>query len=124
MASYSYLFKFVVIGDSGNNLLGIPYLKLKGVGKSCLMLQFIDKRVRLNYDVTIGVEFGAKIVKIDGLNIKLQVWDTVILIKSRIFMKFRQGKKILDLLQDLIIDQPVERCLFMILQGKISCYLL
>lgn len=93
MASYSYLFKFVVIGDSGNNLLGIPYLKLKGVGKSCLMLQFIDKRVRLNYDVTIGVEFGAKIVKIDGLNIKLQVWDTVILIKSRIFMKFKAGQE-------------------------------
>lgn len=41
------------------------------------MLQFIDKRVRLNHDVTIGVEFGARVVKIDGVNIKLQIWDTV-----------------------------------------------
>ena len=49
----------------------------KGVGKSCLVLQFIDKKIRMNHDITIGVEFGARMVSIDGKNIKLQIWDTV-----------------------------------------------
>ena len=43
------------------------------------MLQFIDKRVRLGHDVTIGVEFGARMVNIEDKNIKLQIWDTVAL---------------------------------------------
>ncbi|CAK85799.1 unnamed protein product (macronuclear) [Paramecium tetraurelia] len=61
--SYSYLFKFILIGDTG-------------VGKSCLLLQFIDKRFRQKHEVTIGVEFGARMIEIDGQNIKLQIWDT------------------------------------------------
>jgi hypothetical protein len=48
-----------------------------GVGKSCLLLQFIDKRFRQKHEVTIGVEFGAKMISIDDKNIKLQIWDTV-----------------------------------------------
>ncbi|CAD8084354.1 unnamed protein product [Paramecium primaurelia] len=61
--SYSYLFKFILIGDTG-------------VGKSCLLLQFIDKRFRQKHEVTIGVEFGARMIEFDGQNIKLQIWDT------------------------------------------------
>ena len=63
MSAYSYLFKYIVIGDTG-------------VGKSCLVLQFIDNRVRDNHDITIGVEFGAKVVQHENTNIKLQIWDT------------------------------------------------
>lgn len=48
----------------------------EGVGKSCLLLQFIDKRFRQKHEVTIGVEFGAKMIEYDNLNIKLQIWDT------------------------------------------------
>ena len=61
--SYSYLFKYIIIGDTG-------------VGKSCLLLQFIDKRFRHDHDLTIGVEFGSRVSQIDGKDIKLQVWDT------------------------------------------------
>mmetsp|Transcript_52883 Transcript_52883/g.60753 ORF Transcript_52883/g.60753 Transcript_52883/m.60753 type:complete len:216 (+) Transcript_52883:35-682(+) len=61
--SYSYLFKYIIIGDTG-------------VGKSCLLLQFIDRRFRQKHEVTIGVEFGARMINIDGKNIKLQIWDT------------------------------------------------
>jgi len=61
--SYSYLFKYIIIGDTG-------------VGKSCLLLQFIDKRFRQKHEVTIGVEFGARMINVDGKNIKLQIWDT------------------------------------------------
>jgi Ras-related protein Rab-2A len=48
-----------------------------GVGKSCLLLQFTDKRFQPVHDLTIGVEFGARMIKIDDKNIKLQIWDTV-----------------------------------------------
>jgi small GTP-binding protein len=47
-----------------------------GVGKSCLLLQFTDKRFQPVHDLTIGVEFGARMVNIDGKQVKLQIWDT------------------------------------------------
>ncbi|KFG55971.1 putative Rab2 GTPase [Toxoplasma gondii FOU] len=47
-----------------------------GVGKSCLLLQFTDKRFRTDHDLTIGVEFGARLVSIAGRQVKLQIWDT------------------------------------------------
>jgi len=61
--SYDYMFKYIIIGDTG-------------VGKSCLLLQFTDKRFRTDHDLTIGVEFGARLISIDGKAIKLQIWDT------------------------------------------------
>jgi len=61
--SYAYLFKYIIIGDTG-------------VGKSCLLLQFTDKRFQQVHDLTIGVEFGARMITIDGKHIKLQIWDT------------------------------------------------
>lgn len=61
--SYAYLFKYIIIGDTG-------------VGKSCLLLQFTDKRFQPIHDLTIGVEFGARMITVDGKQIKLQIWDT------------------------------------------------
>ena len=61
--SHTYQFKYIIIGDAA-------------VGKSCLMLNFIDKRFRSEHDLTIGVEFGSKIIDIRGIKIKLQIWDT------------------------------------------------
>ena len=62
--SYAYAFKLLVIGgDTG--------------GKSCLVLQFTDKRFEPVHDLTIGVDFGARMISIDNKQIKLQIWDTV-----------------------------------------------
>ncbi|KAM4031374.1 ras-related protein Rab-2A-like [Anomaloglossus baeobatrachus] len=61
--AYPYLFKYIIIGDTS-------------VGKSCLLLQFTDKRFQPVHDLTIGVEFGARMITIDGKQIKLQIWDT------------------------------------------------
>ncbi|KAM6177815.1 ras-related protein Rab-2A-like [Rhynchocyon petersi] len=61
--SYTYLFKYIVIGHSG-------------VGKSCLLRQFTDKCFLPVHDLTIGIEFGARTITIDGKQIKLQIWDT------------------------------------------------
>ncbi|KAJ1725569.1 Ras- protein Rab-2-B [Coemansia erecta] len=63
MSSYAYLFKYIIIGDTG-------------VGKSCLLLQFTDNRFLPSHDLTIGVEFGARMVSVDNKDIKLQIWDT------------------------------------------------
>ena len=46
------------------------------MGKSCLLLQFTDKRFQPVHDLTIGVEFGARMINIEGKQIKLQIWDT------------------------------------------------
>jgi len=46
-----------------------------------LLLQFTDKRFRQQHDLTIGVEFGARTVQINQKNIKLQIWDTVRILK-------------------------------------------
>jgi len=61
--AYAYLFKFIAIGDTG-------------VGKSCLLLQFTDKRFNPEHDLTIGVEFGTQTVSISNETVKLQIWDT------------------------------------------------
>ena len=41
-----------------------------------MLLQFTDKRFQPVHDLTIGVEFGARMIKIDDKPIKLQIWDT------------------------------------------------
>jgi Ras-related protein Rab-2A len=64
MSAYSYIFKFITVGESG-------------VGKSCLLLQFSDNRFRADHDVTIGVEFGAKTISVGDKTLKIQIWDTV-----------------------------------------------
>jgi len=60
---YDYLFKLVLIGDSG-------------VGKSCLLLRFADDAFTESYISTIGVDFRFRTIKIDKKTIKLQIWDT------------------------------------------------
>lgn len=65
MESFKYLFKIILIGDSN-------------VGKSSIMLRFTTNRLKsIDYEPTIGVEFGSKIVQLNSQeNIKLQLWDT------------------------------------------------
>ena len=46
------------------------------VGKSCILLQFTDNKFRYQHELTIGVEFGAKTIDINGKSIKIQIWDT------------------------------------------------
>eukprot|EP00927_Polykrikos_kofoidii_P049612 TRINITY_DN4364_c0_g2_i1.p1 TRINITY_DN4364_c0_g2~~TRINITY_DN4364_c0_g2_i1.p1 ORF type:complete len:255 (-),score=31.51 TRINITY_DN4364_c0_g2_i1:144-803(-) len=60
---YQFLFKFIIIGD-------------EAVGKTCLLLQFTDKRYRTDHQVTVGVEFGSRTLDICGQGVKLQCWDT------------------------------------------------
>merc|ERR1712216_669836 len=60
---YDYLFKVVLIGDSG-------------VGKSNLLSRFTRNEFSLESKSTIGVEFAARSINVDGKTIKAQIWDT------------------------------------------------
>ncbi|KMZ73101.1 Ras-related protein RIC1 [Zostera marina] len=60
---YDYLFKLLLIGDSG-------------VGKSCLLLRFVDDSYLESYISTIGVDFKIRTVEQEGKTLKLQIWDT------------------------------------------------
>lgn len=59
----SLLFKFIVIGNSN-------------VGKSCLLLRFYKGEFREAHQMTIGVEFVSKDIKVDNQSIHIQIWDT------------------------------------------------
>jgi len=54
-----------------------PNVFRAGVGKSCLLLQFTDKTFQPVHDLTIGVEFGSRMVSVASKQVKLQIWDTV-----------------------------------------------
>lgn len=60
---YDYLFKVVLIGDSG-------------VGKSNLLSRFTRNEFSLESKSTIGVEFATRSISVDGKTIKAQIWDT------------------------------------------------
>ena len=54
----------------------IIFSNIVAVGKSCILLQFNDNKFREQHEITIGVEFAAKIIELDGKFIKIQIWDT------------------------------------------------
>lgn len=69
-AGHHYLFKYIIIGDST-------------VGKSCLLLRFVDQKFVPLHDVTVGVEFANRTIEVPSTKdhnetkkIKLQIWDT------------------------------------------------
>ncbi|KAE8152422.1 ras family-domain-containing protein [Aspergillus avenaceus] len=60
---YDFLFKVVLIGDSG-------------VGKSNLLSRFTRNEFNLDSKSTIGVEFATRSIQVDSKTIKAQIWDT------------------------------------------------
>ncbi|KAK9759528.1 Rab GTPase ypt31, variant 2 [Basidiobolus ranarum] len=60
---YDYLFKVVLIGDSG-------------VGKSNLLSRFTRNEFNLESKSTIGVEFATRTIQVENKTIKAQIWDT------------------------------------------------
>ncbi|QLQ80079.1 hypothetical protein HG537_0D00790 [Torulaspora globosa] len=60
---YDYLFKIVLIGDSG-------------VGKSNLLSRFTTNDFNMESKSTIGVEFATRTIEVEGKKIKAQIWDT------------------------------------------------
>jgi len=61
--SYDYLFKLLLIGDSG-------------VGKTCVLFRFSEDAFNSTFISTIGIDFKIRTIELDGKRIKLQIWDT------------------------------------------------
>ena len=62
--NFDALFKVIVIGDTG-------------VGKSCILNRLIEGTFTEDHNVTIGVEFGNYVMRINQKHvIQLQIWDT------------------------------------------------
>jgi small GTP-binding protein len=61
--NFNYLFKYIIIGDAA-------------VGKSNLLLRYAHGQFKDEYQLTIGVEFGAKNISINDKIYRIQIWDT------------------------------------------------
>lgn len=63
ISDYDYLYKLVLIGDSG-------------VGKSNLLSRFTRNEFYFETKSTIGVEFATRSITVNNKTIKTQIWDT------------------------------------------------
>ena len=61
--NFHYLLKYIIIGDAS-------------VGKSNILLKYAHNQFKAEYQLTIGVEFGAKNIKIKDKIYRRQIWDT------------------------------------------------
>ena len=61
--NFNYLFKYIIIGDAA-------------VGKSNILLRYAHGQFKDEYQLTIGVEFGAKNIEIKNKIYRIQIWDT------------------------------------------------
>ena len=61
--NFDVIYKLVLVGDSG-------------VGKTNIMLRYLNKEFNQNTKATVGVEFGSKNIKIENKIVKGQIWDT------------------------------------------------
>ncbi|XP_071387541.1 ras-related protein Rab-8B-like [Centroberyx affinis] len=61
--TYDYLFKLLLIGDSG-------------VGKTCLLFRFSEDAFNTTFISTIGIDFKIRTIELNGKRVKLQIWDT------------------------------------------------
>ena len=79
--TYDYLFKLLLIGDSG-------------VGKTCVLFRFSEDAFNatfistignltatptpglINIIIILGIDFKIRTIELDGKKIKLQIWDT------------------------------------------------
>ena len=61
--NFNYTLKYIIIGDSG-------------VGKSNILLQYLQGKFNEEFQTTIGVEFGAKNLNLKDKIYRIQIWDT------------------------------------------------
>jgi Ras-related protein Rab-1A len=60
---YDFIFKVLLLGNSD-------------VGKSSLILRYVDQVWSDTFVPTIGVDFKVKTTQLENKNIKMQIWDT------------------------------------------------
>ena len=63
MSAHDGLFKVIIIGDTG-------------IGKSCVLKRLVENDFKEEHDVTVGVEFGSFLIRVEDKVLRLQIWDT------------------------------------------------
>lgn len=63
MDYYDYVAKYILIGDCNT-------------GKTNILYKYIEDKIHSSYLSTIGVDLFYKIIRVNNLYIKLQIWDT------------------------------------------------
>ena len=61
--TFHYMVKFIIVGSMNT-------------GKSALLVRFAENEFHEYMESTVGVDFNSKFLTVDGVRLKLQVWDT------------------------------------------------
>ena len=80
-SEYDYLFKLLLIGDSGVGKVPQfysckPHPHTDTLLQSCLLLRFADDTYTESYISTIGVDFKIRTIELEGKTVKLQIVST------------------------------------------------
>jgi len=85
-------------------LIGPP-----SVGKSCLLLRYLNDSFNDKHEVTIGLEFGKVMAKINNKDVKIDIWDTAGTEKFRSVVKtFFKGTHCIFLVFDIVETKSLE----------------
>ena len=60
---HQIVLKLLILGDSS-------------VGKTCILLKYVDNKFEESNIATVGVDYMDKMIEYKNFNIKLQIWDT------------------------------------------------
>ena len=104
--NYDYLFKILLIGNTG-------------VGKSTLLIKYIDNIFLSSHVNTIGVDFKINNIRINDKNIKLHIWDTAGQERYRSIIKaYYNGAHGVLIIIDLCNKESIEQIDFWINEIK------
>ena len=98
---YDYIFKYILIGNAS-------------VGKSTILNRFVNESFSAESNPTMGVEFATKKISVGGNIIKIQIWDTVVILLCRL------AKNLSGLSPERTIKMLLESCLSMISSISLS----
>lgn len=62
--------------DGFDALAKVAVIGNSSVGKTNILLRYINSNYQNNHVVTIGIDFKVKMLNLDGYKLKMQIWDT------------------------------------------------
>jgi len=94
--AFDYNSKILLIGDSS-------------VGKTSVMMRFVNDKFSSSFITTIRIDFVAKIIDVAGSKIKLQIWDTAGQERFRaITTSYFKGANIVIIIYDVCDESSFE----------------
>ena len=84
-SEYDFLFKLLLIGDSGVGKVKCRIFYFNNTAdklQSCLLLRFADDTYTESYISTIGVDFKIRTIELEGKTVKLQIVSCLVLLNT------------------------------------------